>query len=153
GDPAAFRLGRRLQALPGHVEQPAVKCTAQAAVLKPSEREIGAAVRAGALDQAMAALLVTEQDEVLAQQPHRPDRPVPGQLIDKRRRLPIAAHQLAARSTRPRAGEDVVVLCAHHGTARQKVPGFRDLCALYHPTWDLTLIREPRYPRNLGSGH
>ena len=153
GEPAAFRLGRRLQALPGHVEQPAVKCTAQAAVLKPSEREIGAAVRAGALDQAVAAPLVAEHNEVLAQKPHRLERPVTRKLVDQRGRLPIPPHQRAGRRAGAGAGHQIVLLRAQHGTARQKVPGFRDLCALYHPRRDLTRIRAPREPRNLGSGH
>ena len=67
-----------------HVEQPAMECAAQAAALEPAEREIGAAMRAGALDQAVAAVLVAEQDEVLAEQPHRPDGTVAGHLSSTR---------------------------------------------------------------------
>ena len=48
--PAAVGLGRRLQAAPGDVEQPAVEGAAQAAVLQPPEAEIGAAMRTGAPD-------------------------------------------------------------------------------------------------------
>ena len=44
-----FRLGRRLQALAGHVEQPAVERATQPACLQPAEGEIGAAMRAGPL--------------------------------------------------------------------------------------------------------
>ena len=61
----AVRLGRRLQALAGDVEQPAVEGAAQAAVLQPAIGEIGAAMRTGALDQAVAALVVAEQHEAL----------------------------------------------------------------------------------------
>ena len=45
---------------------------AQAAVFEPAEGEIGAAMRAVALDQAVAALLVAKQHEVFAEQFHRP---------------------------------------------------------------------------------
>ena len=51
----AVRLGRRLQASAVDVEQPAVEGAAQAAVLQPPIGEVGAAMRAGALDQAVAA--------------------------------------------------------------------------------------------------
>ena len=63
------------QAVARHVEQPAVERAAQAAVLEPAVGEVGAAVRAGALEQAVAALVVAEQHQVLAEQPHRLDRP------------------------------------------------------------------------------
>src|SRR3954452_7219128 len=48
----AFWLGRRLQALTGRVEQPAVKGAAQAAILEPAKSEVGAAMRAMPFDQA-----------------------------------------------------------------------------------------------------
>src|SRR3954471_4013070 len=62
---AAFRLRRAFQALTVDIEQPAMEGAAQAAVLQPAEGEIGAAMRTGALDQAIAAALVAEQDEIL----------------------------------------------------------------------------------------
>ena len=68
----ALRLGRRLQALAGHVEQPAVERAAQAAVLEPAEGQVGAAMRAMAVDQAVAALLVAKQHQILAEQFDRP---------------------------------------------------------------------------------
>src|SRR4051812_36481239 len=52
-----FWLRGRFQALPRHVEQPAMKSAAQAAMLEPSEREVRAAMRAVPLDQAVASLL------------------------------------------------------------------------------------------------
>ena len=119
---AALRLGRRLQALAVDVEQPAVEGAAQAAVLQPAIGEIGAAVRAGAVEQAVAALLVAEQHEVLAQQPDRLDRPVgAGELIDQRRRLPVAAHQRAGGRARPDAGDEIVLFLAEHGGSFERV--------------------------------
>ena len=53
---AVVGLGRRLQALAVHVEQPAVEGAAQAAVLEPAVGEVGAAMRTAAADQAVAAL-------------------------------------------------------------------------------------------------
>ena len=44
---------------------------AQAAILQAAEGEIGAAVRAVAVEQALAAALVAEQHEVLAEHAHR----------------------------------------------------------------------------------
>src|SRR5262249_21548287 len=114
---AAFGLGRRLQTLAGHVEQPAVEGAAQAAVLEAPERQIGATVRAGAAEQAVAALRVAENHEALAEQPHRLDRPVAGKLVDQRRRLPITTHQRAGRRSLSDAGDEVVLLAAQHWEA------------------------------------
>src|SRR5690606_20274931 len=69
------RFCRGFQAIAVHVEQPAVERAAQAAVLQPPEGKVCAAVRAIAIDETVAALLVTEEHEVFTQQPHRPDRP------------------------------------------------------------------------------
>lgn len=88
---------------------------AQAAVLEPAESEIGAAVGAIAVEQAVAAALVAKQHEVLAEQPHRLDRALALELLDERRRLPVLAHQLAGRRPRPDPGDQVVLLLAHHG--------------------------------------
>ncbi len=112
--PAALGLGRRLQALALDVEQPAVERAAQAAVLQPPEGQIGAAMRAGALDQAVAALVVAEQHQAFAQQAHRLDRPVAGKLVDQRGRLPVAPHQGAGRRGGAGAGDQVVLLGAQH---------------------------------------
>ena len=101
---AVVGLGRRLQALAVDVEQPAVKCAAQPAVLEPPVGEIGAAMRTMAADQPVAALVVLEGDQVLAEQPHRLDRPVARQFIDQRGRLPVAPHQRAGGSARARCG-------------------------------------------------
>ena len=93
---------------------------AQAVGLEPAKGEVGAAVRALPVDQAPALLSVAEQDQVLAEQPHRLDR-APGharieariELVDQRRRLPVAAHQRAAGRTRADAGDQLVLLGLH----------------------------------------
>src|ERR1700730_9858815 len=87
-----FRLGRRLKTLAGRVEQPAVEGAAQSAIFHPPECEVGAAMRAMTLDQAVPSLFVTEQHQVLAEQFDRTHRTRALQLIDQRRRLPIPPH-------------------------------------------------------------
>ena len=62
--------------LPFDVEQPAVKRAAQTAVFQTPVGEIGAAMRTMPPDQAIAPLVVLERNQVLAEQPHRLDRPV-----------------------------------------------------------------------------
>ncbi|MHC2177564.1 hypothetical protein ACVIQW_006951 [Bradyrhizobium diazoefficiens] len=84
-------------------------------MLEPPEGEVGAAMRAMAIDQAVAPSLVAEQHEVFAEQSHGADRPRAFQLVDQRRRLPVAPHQLSAGVLRPGAGDQVVLLLAHHG--------------------------------------
>ena len=88
---------------------------AQAAILQPAEGEVGAAMRAVAVDQAVAALLVAKQHQVFAEQFDRPDRARALQLVHQRRRLPVHPHQLAAGIFRPGAGDQVVRFLAHHG--------------------------------------
>ena len=112
---AVVGLGRRLQACAVDVEQPAVERAAQSAVFQPPVGQVGAAMRAMAADQAVAAPVVLEGDEVFAKQPHRLDRPVAGQLIDQRRRLPVAPHQRAGRGAGRGAGDEIVLFGAEHG--------------------------------------
>ena len=111
---AVVGLGRRLQALAVDVEQPAMKRAAQPAVFEPPVSEIGAAMWTMAADQPVAPLVVLEGDEVLAEQPHRLHRPVAGQFIDQRGRLPIAPHQCAGVGFRPRASNEIVLFRAQH---------------------------------------
>jgi hypothetical protein len=92
-----------------------VEGAANAAMLEPAEGEIGAAMRAVAIDQAVAALLVAKQHEVFAEQFHRPHRPRAFEFIDQRRRLPVHPHQFSARVFRSGAGDQVVRFLAHHG--------------------------------------
>jgi hypothetical protein len=98
---------------------------AQAVALVPPERKIRAAVRAVTVEQAPSALCILEQHQVLAQQPHRLDRPMQHawiqsgiEFIHQRQRLPIAAKHGAAW----RAGADArdqFVLVAFHGLRRR----------------------------------
>ena len=110
-----LRLGRGLQALAGDVEQPAMEGAAQAAILQPAEGEVGAAMRAVAVDQAVAAFLVAKQNEVLAEQFDGAHRPRSLQLVHQRRRLPVHPHQLSAGVLAAGAGDQVVRFLAHHG--------------------------------------
>ena len=103
---------------PDGVEQPAMEGAAQAAMFEPAEGEVGAAMRAVAIDQAVASGLVAEQHEVFAEQFDGTDRARALQLVDQRRRLPVAPHQLAAGVLRAGAGDQVVLLLAHHGGVR-----------------------------------
>src|SRR5262245_35532527 len=61
---AVVRFGGCFEARAVDVEQPSVKCAAQAAGLEPAVCEISAAMRATAGDQSVAATLVPEDDEV-----------------------------------------------------------------------------------------
>ena len=112
-----LRLGRRFQALARYIEQPAMERAAQPAIFQPAEGEVGAAMRAMALDQAVAALLVAKQHQILAEQFDRLDRARACQFIDQRRRLPVHPHQFPARLLGPGAGDQVVLFLAHHGGA------------------------------------
>jgi hypothetical protein len=60
-------------------------------------------------------IAVLEDHQVFAEQPQRLDRPVAGKLVDQRRRLPVAPHEIAARRAGADAGDEVVLLGAHHG--------------------------------------
>ena len=100
----ALWFGRRLEALAGGVEQPAMEGAAQAAIFQPAEGEVGAAMRAMAIDQAVAALFVAKQHQVFAEQFDRPHRARPLQLVDQRRRLPVHPHQFPAGVFRTRSG-------------------------------------------------
>jgi hypothetical protein len=90
---------------------------AQPAILKTPEGEIGAAMGAVTVDQAVAALLVAKQHEVFAEQSDRANRPRSLQLVDQRGRLPVHPHQLAAGVLAPGAGDQIVRFLAHHGKA------------------------------------
>src|SRR5262249_3896541 len=102
------------EAWPGAVEQPAVEGAAYPAVLQPPEGEISTAVRTGAVEQAIAAVVVAEQDEAFAEKAHRLERAVVRQFIDQRGRLPVAPHQLAGGRARARSRQEIVLLGAQH---------------------------------------
>ena len=91
-----------------------MKGAAQPPMLQAPKSQIGAAVRAGTLQQPIAAIVVTKQHQIFAEQPNRLDPPVAGQLIDKRGGLPIATHQVAGRSAGPGAGNEIILIRAEH---------------------------------------
>ena len=119
---AALGLGGSLQALAVDVEQPAMEQAAQAAVLQASVGEVGAAVRAVAVQEAVAAALVAEQHEVLAEHAHGLGGTFPGKLVGERHRMPIVPHQRAAFGARPDAGDQLVLLGTHHGKRVAQIP-------------------------------
>src|SRR5262245_53542188 len=88
---------------------------AQPAMLEPTEGEISAAMRAGAVKQAIAAPLISEQHQAFPKQPHRLDRAVAGKLVDQRGRLPVAPHQRSGWRSATDTGDEVVLLGAQHG--------------------------------------
>ena len=107
-------LERLLQAPARVVPQPAVVVAAQAAVVDPPIGEVGAAMRAVPVDEAVVPGFVLVENEVLAHEPHGFRRAVV-QLRDGGDRHPVAPEQLAHR----RAGADLrqspVLLLAQHG--------------------------------------
>ena len=114
---AVLRLGGLLEAAPVGAVEPAVVEAAQAAVLQPPEGQVDAAVRAEAADQPPAAV-AAEQDQVLAEQPHRLDRTLRRHLGHERRRLPVGAHQPAQRRVRPGPRDALVVRLLEHPRPR-----------------------------------
>src|SRR5580658_7808275 len=89
---APFRLGRRLETFPADVKQPSVERAAQPSVFEPSEGQVRAAMRTGAVDQSVAALLVAKQHQVLTKELDRLDRPLRRQFFKQRGRLPVKPH-------------------------------------------------------------
>ena len=114
---AAFGFGRRFEALAVDVEQPAMEQAAQAAILETAVGEVGAAMRAVAVEQAVTAALVAEQDEILAQHAHRLGRPLGGQFVGEGDGMPVVAHQGAALGAGADPGDQLILVGAHHGVA------------------------------------
>src|ERR1700681_2499518 len=88
---------------------------AQAAAFEAAKGEVGAAMRAMPLDQAVTSLLVAKQYQILAEQFDWLDRARAVRLIHQRRRLPVHPHQFPARVLWSRPGHQVVLFLAHHG--------------------------------------
>ncbi len=124
---AAFGFGGSFQAPAVDVEQPAMEQATQAAVLEPAVGEIGAAMGAVAVEQAVATALVAEQHEVLAEHAHRLGRTLGRQFVGERHRMPVMPHQPAAFGARPGAGDQLVLLGTHHGAsvAQMNIPVIR----------------------------
>ena len=89
----AARFAGLLHAAALHVEQPAVVAAADAALLDLAVEQRGATVRAVRIDQARAAALVAEQDQILAQHTHLA-RCIRG-IARQADRVPVAPQQLA----------------------------------------------------------
>ena len=97
-----------------------MKGAAQAVAFVAAKGEVGAPVRAVAIQQTKASLGVFEQHEVLAQQANRlhgTDRHgrVQGriELVDHGHGLPVAAKQLATRGAGSDLGQALVLFCFH----------------------------------------
>ncbi len=90
------RLERLVEATAFRVEQPAVIAAAQAALVGDAEMQARAAMRAALLHEAELAAAVAEQREILAENAHLAHRVLPQQRLGIDR-MPIAAHELAAR--------------------------------------------------------
>jgi hypothetical protein len=71
-------------------------------------------MRAVAVEQAVARPFVAEQHEVLAQHAHRLGRPLVRQLLGERHGVPVVSHQRAALRAGADAGDQLVLLGAHH---------------------------------------
>ena len=99
----------------GDVELPAVIDAAQTAFLVAAEEQRRAAVRAEFVDQADAALGVTERDEVLAEQADADRRTVGfGDLARQGRGNPVAAEGVAHRRALADTGDEFVFLARQH---------------------------------------
>ncbi len=103
-----------LQASARDVIQPAVERAAQAAILATCEGQIGAAVGAVAVQQAVTAGGITKQHEVFAQQTHTLDRAPGVKFLGQRNRLPITPHQSAARCAEAGFRDPSVGLSGQH---------------------------------------
>ncbi len=117
---AAHRLGRGFGALASDIELPAMKGAAQAVALVAAIGEVGATVRAVAVQQPEPPLGILEQHEVLAQQPHRLDRADRHRRLQRRvelvqhgHRLPVAPQQLATGGAGADLGQALVLFCFH----------------------------------------
>ena len=117
---AAHRFGRRFQALTAGRELPAVEGAADAVAFMPRKGQVGAPVRAVAVQQPEGAGSVTEEHQVLAQQAHRLQRPIGHARVQPRvefvqqcSRLPVTAQQVAARRAGACAGDEFVLGSVH----------------------------------------
>ncbi|HYJ17934.1 MAG TPA: hypothetical protein VEW72_02045 [Burkholderiales bacterium] len=105
---------RLLEALAVPVEQPAVIKAAQAAVLHPPVGQVGAAMRAELADESKLTVVGSEQDEIFAHDPDRHRRTAGRHLLRRCNRLPVAAQEFPARSSRPGLGQQVIVGLGQH---------------------------------------
>ncbi len=71
-------------------------------------------MRAVAVEQPVPAALVAEQHEILSKHAHRLGRPFDGQLVGQGYGMPVMPHQRAAPGAGADAGDQLVLLGAHH---------------------------------------
>jgi hypothetical protein len=95
-----------------------VVVAAQAALLDEAVGEIGAAMRAMAVDHAVGAGEILVEDEVLAEQPHGFHR-VAVELADAGDRPPVAAQEIAHRGARADRGQQLVLRFRKHASPPQ----------------------------------
>ncbi len=88
------------------VVEPAVIVAAQPALLDKAVAEVGAAVPAMAIEQAVSAAEVLVEDEILAEEAQR-QRARPLELAGAGDRPPIAAQQLAHRRAGAGLGQNI----------------------------------------------
>ena len=98
---------------PALVHQPAVIVAADAGLLDEAIGEVGAAMRAMAVEQPETAALVLVEHEVFAQEADGLDRVVV-ELARAADRHPIAPQVVAHRRSRADLGEDAVLFSAEH---------------------------------------
>ena len=113
---ALRRLGRHLEHAARDVEEPAVVEAAQAAVFDSAVAEIGAAMRAQKAEQSRPAGIVAEENEILAEDSHRLGRAAGRQLRRERDRMPVLAHERAARRTGSGLRDEIVLFFGQHVT-------------------------------------
>ena len=70
-------------------------------------------MRAAALEQTVGATLVPVEDEIFAENSHRPDRPL-GELVNRRDRHPVSPQKLADGSARADLRQRLGVLSIEH---------------------------------------
>ncbi len=115
---------RHFQAGAAFVEQPAVVIAAQALVFEDAVGEVGAAVRAVRIDEAVGAALVFVEDQVFAHQTDGLDRVVI-QLCHGGERHPVASQELAHERAGAGLHELLVLLFAEHLAASPELLGLK----------------------------
>src|ERR1041385_7285379 len=109
------RLARHIDALPVHVELPAVVDAAETTLCVAAEEEGGATVRAVYVDEADAALAVAEGHEVLAEEADAERRAVGLRNFGgEAGRCPVAAEEVAHRCPGADLGDHRIVFFAQH---------------------------------------
>ena len=111
---APLRLPRLLEAVPLDVVQPAVVDATEPAILQAAIAQIGAAMRAVDAQQSRPALLVAEENKIFTEEPDGQRGTPRRKLLGEGGRLPVPAHQLAARRSRTNTGQQLVFfMCPH----------------------------------------